>query len=63
MIKQFKQHSDMQRQKEVLQNEFLAPMNSMDQGKTMNNDPEEQLSLSDIDFDPKQKLMNNFFTS
>lgn len=36
----------------------------MEQGKTVNNnDPDDQLSLSDIDFDPKQKLMNNFFTS
>ena len=28
-----------------------------------NGEAEDQLSLSDIDFDPKQKLTNNFFTN
>lgn len=57
MIKEFKHLSDQQRQEEKKIHDFQVPED--DQKQMCNKQP----SLSDIDFNPQQKLMNNFFSS
>ena len=59
LIKEFKHLSDQQRREEVQINDFQECVDP----KKLGAEPSEQPSLSDVDFGPQHKLMNNFFTS